>query len=244
MDQAKIRMNKTVVVIPTYNEVENIAPLIEEIAAQPVPDLKILVVDDNSPDGTGDLVRSICADDPRVSLLLRKSDRGRGHAGREGFIKALEMGADRIVEMDGDRSHDPGYIPRLLEESREADVVIGSRFIPGGEAVGRGRSRDFISYLARGYLRSVLGIPVSDPTSGYRIFTRRALEAIDPESLRSPDPFIVTEVLYRCRRQGLKINEVPIVFRDRIRGKSKLKASTLLKYIYRVWKLKLTRRKS
>ncbi len=232
-------MKKTVVFIPTYNEAENIGPLIKAILKQPVEDLEILVVDDDSPDGTGELVEKAADSDPRVHLLIRARDRGRGRAGREGFLRALELNAGRIVEMDGDFSHDPAAIPDFIRASEEAGVVVGSRFIPGGKARGRGFGRDLLSTLARNYIRKVLKLPVSDPTSGYRLFTAAALETIDPKTLRSPDPFIVTEVLFRAHRRGLKIKEIPIIFRDRRWGKSKLKITTLVKYISRVRQLKI-----
>ena len=232
-------MKKTVVIIPTYNEVENIVPVLSTILSHPF-NLEAVVVDDNSPDGTAAAVRRLSLRDPRVHLLLRTGRRGRGLAGREGFLWALDRGADYIVEMDGDGSHNPADIPRFLAASEEgAAVVIGSRFLPGGGALGRGGVREAISRVARGYLRLVLGIRITDPTSGYRLFSRAALEAIAPETLKAVDPFTVTEVLYRCHRRKLPIVEIPIVFRDREKGKSKLQASILLAYFFRVLVLRL-----
>ncbi len=234
---------KTVVMIPTYNEAENIGPLIDELLQLPIGEIEILVVDDDSPDGTGRIVAARGEEDRRVQLLSRKEGRGRGLAGREGFLRALAAAAERIVEMDGDGSHDPEDLPRLLEPvgRGEADVVIGSRFVPGGGVTGREWFRDLVSSLARRYLRLVLGVAVHDPTSGYRVFSRRALEAIEPETLRAADPFIVAEVLYRARIKGLRIVEVPIVFQPRRGGVSKLRPRTLAAYLYRAWTLRRRR---
>ncbi len=231
---------KTVVMIPTYNEAESIGPLLDELLGLPLEDMEILVVDDNSPDGTGEIVSRREKSDARVRLLSRPGEKGRGRAGREGFIRALASGAELVVEMDGDGSHDPADLPRLLEPLQRgaADMALGSRFVPGGSVEGRELFRDLISSLARNYLRLVLGVGVHDPTSGYRGFTREALEKIHPESLRSSDPFIVAEVLYRCRKRGLRMTEVPIVFRPRRGGISKLRPRTLFAYLFRAWVLR------
>jgi dolichol-phosphate mannosyltransferase len=229
---------KIVVMVPTYNEVENIDSVVTRLLALPVPGLEVLVVDDSSPDGTGEAVRLRAGGENRLHLLSRPGPRGRGRAGKEGFAWALDHAADYIVEMDADGSHDPADLPRLLAGLKDADVCVGSRYLPGGRAEGRGPGREWISALARGYLRLVLGLRVSDPTSGYRAFTRRALEVMDPEGLTAPDPFIVTEVLYRCLRRGLKIREIPIVFRDREKGASKLKSAILFKYLLRAIQLR------
>ncbi|MFH1037091.1 MAG: polyprenol monophosphomannose synthase [PVC group bacterium] len=231
---------KTVVIIPTYNEAGNIAPVVSGLLDLKETGVEILVVDDDSPDGTSGIVARLAERAPRVHLLSRSDRRGRGRAGQAGFLWALDHGADCIGEMDGDGSHDPASLPRLLEPIRQnrADVVIGSRFIAGGAVEGRQWFRDRISGLARAYIGWVLGIPVNDPTSGYRLFTREALESIDPRSLTAPDPFIVTEVLYRCYRKGLRVTEVPIIFRQRKLGVSKLNSRVLTAYLFRVWKLK------
>lgn len=232
---------KTTVMIPTYDEAESIGSLIDELLLLSLEDIEILVVDDNSPDGTGEIVSGRGAKDGRVRLLSRKEGRGRGRAGRDGFLRALADGADLVVEMDGDGSHDPADLPRLLEPIRrgEADVVIGSRFVPGGGVEGRQWSRDLVSSLARCYLRLILEVAVHDPTSGYRVFKRQAMEQIDPASLHASDPFIVAEVLYRCRQKRLRIVEVPIFFRPRRGGTSKLRPRTLFGYLYRAWLLRL-----
>jgi len=230
---------KPLVLIPTYNEAANIAEVIRGIRVV-CPEAEILVADDDSPDRTWEIVEKLSAADPRVRILRRIGDRGRGRAGRDGFLWALKNGFDRVIEMDGDGSHPPEVLPRLLEASERYDAVIGSRYLPGGGSLRQGKHRDLISSLARRYLRAVLGVKVSDPTSGLRLFTASALEAIDVRSLRSRDPFIVTEVLYRCQRAGLRIGEVPFVFRDRLAGESKLGGGVLFKYLFRVLKLRFS----
>ena len=232
---------KTIVMIPTYNEAGNIGPLISSLLALGLDDFEILVVDDSSPDGTGEIVAGLARRNSRIHLLSRPEQRGRGYAGRDGFLQAQVLGADCIVEMDGDGSHDPSALPRLLEPIArdEADLVVGSRYIPGGAVEGRQWFRDLISGWARAYIRGILGIAINDPTSGYRVFSGKAMKETSPRTLRSADPFIVTEVLYRCHRAGLRMTEVPIVFRQRKKGVSKLKSSVLFAYLFRVWKLKL-----
>jgi dolichol-phosphate mannosyltransferase len=227
---------KIVAMIPTYNEAGNIKEVVGELLKLPL-DVEALVVDDNSPDGTHKIVDEMSKSDKRVRLLLRKENRGRGWAGIDGFAKALDLGADYIVEMDADLSHQPRYIPSFLEKIKNCDVVVGSRFVSGGKDEQRGFLRHTISLFARKYLASVLGVKLQDPTSGYRLFTRRAIEAILP-SLRARDPFIVTEVLFYLKKYNLKIEEVPIEFVQRVAGESKLKPATLIKYLFRVWALK------
>ncbi len=230
--------------IPTYNEAGSIGLVIDELLALSLGEMEVIVVDDDSPDGTGEIVARRAAGDRRVRLLTRTGRRGRGRAGREGFLRALDEGADLVAEMDGDGSHDPADLPRLLAPVRrgEADVVIGSRFVAGGGVEGRERVRDLVSALARGYLRLVLGTAVHDPTSGYRVFNRRALQAIDPESMTAADPFIVAQVLYRCRQKGLRIQEIPITFKPRRSGSSKLRPRTLFAYLFRAWRLRIGER--
>jgi dolichol-phosphate mannosyltransferase len=234
-------MARTVAVIPTYNEAAVIIPLVREVIEQ-ARDIEALVVDDGSPDGTAGLVREEGMACPRVHLLLRTSRRGRGSAGADGFRRAIEMGAERIIEMDGDGSHDPAFIPALLRACGPAALVIGSRYAPGGGDEERARARRATSALARKYLRLVLGVRVEDPTSGFRCYTREALLAITAEPLRSNGPFILAETLHRCARRGLRIVEVPIIFHERIRGRSKLGAGTLAGYLFSALRIRLTGR--
>jgi dolichol-phosphate mannosyltransferase len=230
---------KSIVILPTYNEAGNIIPLVEEVLRQR-EEIEALVVDDDSPDGTWKLVEEMGKKNPRVRLMLRMENRGRGFAGIDGFKQALSMDADRIVEMDADFSHDPSYLPAIIEASESADLVIGSRYVPGGRDEERGIMRRVVSSLARRYLRWVLGISVCDPTSGYRCFRRGALASLMRQDIRAGDPFIITELLFWSGRLGLRIVEVPIVFRARRAGSSKLHPFTLLKYCVKVLALRLS----
>ena len=218
---------RALAVVPTYNEAENIEPLVERILAQG-PDVEVLIVDDGSPDGTGEMADRLAAQSNRVHVLHRNGPRGRGVAGRDGFLWAVQReGIDCVIEMDGDLSHDPDYIPQMLDALEDADIVIGSRYIPGGGSVKRKWYRVLISELAAIYTRVVLGVwGIKDPNSGYRCFRRQVLSEIDLETLRSHGPSIVSEVLARCR--GYRIREIPIVFVDRVGGRSKLHIGTLL----------------
>jgi len=213
---------KTFVMIPTYNEKENITKLIKDILNLKIKDLEIVVVDDNSPDGTWKIVEDISKKDKRVHLLLRKTDKGRGYAGREGYKYCLEHGADYIIEMDADYSHNPYYIPRLLEKIKEVDLVIGSRRIRGGKEEGRGLVRRLITIFANLYIRIMLGLKVKDCNSGFRCFRRKVLESINVDKLTSKGPAIVQEALFKTKLKDFKIAEVPIVFKNRELGKSKL----------------------
>jgi dolichol-phosphate mannosyltransferase len=230
---------KVMVVIPTYNERSNIVSLLDRIISLP-PDIEILVVDDNSPDGTWLAVRNYSKQNPRVHLLRRTSLRGRGLAGIAGFEYALaNKDVDYIIEMDGDLSHDPKYIPEFLKKIKSCDLVLGSRFLLKAGETGRGLIRRLISRLAGIYIRGLLGFKVTDPTSGYRCYRREVLEAIDLGSLKAKDPFIVTEVLYRCYKKNFRIRELPVVFHDRKTGTSKLGGKILATYLFRVLALKV-----
>ena len=213
---------KTLVIVPTYDECENVGPLLDEIQKLGVPDLDVLVVDDASPDGTAARVREYAARNGFGDVLERDGEKGRGHAGREGFLLALERGAERIVEMDADFSHDPRYIPDLLAGLADHDVMLGSRFVHGGSDTDRAVWRRWLTTAANAYIRVVFGIGVRDANSGFRSFRREALLQLDPASLRSPGPAIVQEILFRAHRRGLRVGEVPVVFSDRVRGDSKL----------------------
>ncbi len=210
---------RVVAMLPTYNERDNISELISEILARR-DDIEVLVVDDSSPDGTAETVREIVQRDPRVHLVVREGPRGRGYAGAEGFRRSVAMGYELVVEMDADWSHDPRFIPALIEAAADCDLVIGSRFVPGGGQEGRSFSRVAVSFLANLYLRIMLGFfGISDCTSGFRCFRSELLASIELETLRSRGPSIVGEVLFRCK--GARIKEVPIIFRERGHGRSK-----------------------
>lgn len=225
------------ITLPTYNERENIGALLERIFSLGVPGLRVLVVDDRSPDGTAEIVEGLKSRWPGLHLVVRSGEAGRGLAGKEGFLRALEGGAQAVVEMDADFSHRPEDIPRFLERLGEADVLVGSRFVPGGGEAGRSLWRRVLTVWANRYARGLLGLPVLDCNSGFRCFNRRALEAVNVATLRSRGPSIVHEVLYRASRAGLRIREVPILFVERGRGQSKLSLWRLLQGY--VWILKL-----
>ncbi len=230
---------KVVVIIPTYNEKDNICPLLRQIL--PILndfDLRIIVVDDNSPDGTAQLVQNLADQDSRIQILIRKGKRGRGTAGLLGFQKAIEWKPDFIVEMDGDFSHQPQYLPNLLSQAQENDVVIGSRFIAGGKDLDRSYLRKSITFLARNFVRHWLGIEVHDISSGYRCFRRQALEKLELAWLKSKGPSLVIEILYKAYFCGLKIKEVPITFIQRKKGKSKLNLFILIQTLLMVFKFK------
>ncbi len=231
--------SKISIILPTYNERQTAVPLIKEIFRY-CPDANIWVIDDNSPDDTAESVlRAFCGEE-KVQVIIRQGNRGRGQAGREGFIKALKAGSEIIGEMDADFSHHPRFIPGLLEALKNADVAIGSRYLAGGGHTRRGQLRELVTRGARLYLRLVLGIRLTDPTSGFRFFQRQTLESIVP-LLKADDPFIVTEVVFYLQKKRARMVEVPIYFYERKAGKSKLKLVTLLRYLWRVLCLRLRR---
>ena len=230
---------KTFVMIPTYNEKENIKNLIDKILKLKIKNLSVVVVDDNSPDGTADIVKKISKDKKNVHLLLRKKDKGRGAAGRDGFIYCLKHNADIVVEMDADLSHDPKYIPLLIDELKNADLILGSRRVEGGKEIGRSSIRKIVTYFANLYIRFMLGLKVKDCNSGFRCFNREVLEKINLEKLESKGPAIVQEVLFKAHLKGFKIKEIPIKFVDRTKGKSKLGIPQLITGYFMVLKLRI-----
>ncbi|TAN33036.1 polyprenol monophosphomannose synthase [Patescibacteria group bacterium] len=213
---------KIVIVIPTYNERKNISKLTEKIFALRIDGLEMIVVDDGSPDGTGDKVKKLGERFP-VTLLAREKKRGLGSAYLAGFKKALEMGADFIFEMDADLSHDPDDVPRLLEPCLDgADLAIGSRRVAGGKIIGWGWARKFMSAGAMRLSRLILQLKNKDVTSGFRCWRREALLRIDLDKIKSNGYAFQEEILWRAQQAGLKIAEVPVIFVDREEGKSKL----------------------
>jgi len=229
---------KPIVVIPTYNERGNLEKLARQVLAQD-PELELLVVDDNSPDGTGDLAERLAAETGRVSVLHRSGKLGLGSAYREGFAKALSMGADLVVQMDADFSHDPAMIPYLFAETRQADLVIGSRYLNGVSVVNWPLRRLMLSYFASVYTRVITGLTISDCTSGFKCFRAEALKAIDLSSIRSDGYSFQIEMNYRCKEKGFRISEVPIIFIDRHAGTSKMSKKIVREAVLMVWKLKL-----
>ena len=226
-----------VVVIPTYNERESIESLIREVLSLSL-ELNILVVDDNSPDGTGAIVAKLAEESPKVRLLTRKKRKGRGSAGVDGFKKGLEMGADLIIEMDADFSHHPRHIPDIVANANNYHVVLGSRFVAGGADRDRGMLRQMVTRLAGLYVRTSLGIRIRDVSSGYRCFRREVFEKVDLDDMISAGPAIVLEILYKVCLNGFSVKEVPIIFEDRRQGQTKLDTITLLETLVMVLRLR------
>jgi len=235
----KDKKRRATVLIPTYNEKENIEELIQEILNLSLDfDLSVLVADDDSPDGTGKIVQQLAEKDKRVHVLVRKKRRGRGAGGIDGFKAALKLNPDYVVEMDGDFSHQPRFIPLLLDNSEKYDLVIGSRFIKGGKDLDRNLLRKLITCLVRKFLKYQFRIPVKDVSSGFRCFKREVLEKIDLDDLISVGPSVVLEVLYKVFLMNFKIGEVPIVFVDRKKGKTKLNLLILMETMVMTLKFK------
>lgn len=230
---------RIIAMIPTFNESQNIGPLLEAILALEPP-VEALVVDDDSPDGTWRIVEDYMRKSERVHLLHRMVRRGRGLAGIAGFCEALRIGADAVIEMDADWSHDPKWIPSMLEtmERERADVVIASRLIPGGGEVGRPASRQWITQAANAYIRFMLRLPVRDATSGYRIFSRRCLEAIPWDAMRATGPEVVQEVLLAAHARGFKIVESPFLFVERRFGESTFNRKIMIHSLGAMWRLR------
>jgi dolichol-phosphate mannosyltransferase len=228
---------KIVVTVPTYNEIENIEKLVAEILLQD-PRIEVLVTDDHSPDGTWEAVAAMAKVDPRVHLLDRKPPRGRGLAGRDGFVWGLEHGADIVFEMDADFSHHPRYLPAMIAALADADVVLGSRRAPGGEDVGRTGLRVALTVASNVYVALMLGLGVKDCNSGFRGWRSSALRAVDVAATFSPGPAIVHELLYKARIKKQHIVEIPIIFKDREEGDSTLTFSTLLRSYVTIFRLK------
>lgn len=233
---------KPIVVIPTYNERENVAAMATAVLAHLPPEGRLLFLDDNSPDGTGDIIDSLCARHPRIAVLHRQKKEGLGRAYVAGFAEALAMGATHVVEMDCDFSHDPQDIPRLLSAMDGADVVVGSRYVKGGRCVGWPFRRWFVSFFGGRFIRFVLGVPVQDPTGGFKCFTRAALERLgDFSSIRSFGYSFQMEMNVRMAQMGLRLKEIPITFTERRAGTSKITGSIAAETLKMVFKLRFGR---
>jgi dolichol-phosphate mannosyltransferase len=231
---------KALVIVPTYNEKENIRRLIESVLPKD-PRIEMLIVDDNSPDGTGDIVAEIGRSDPRVHLMRRAGKLGLGTAYRDGFKWALERPQyEFIFEMDADFSHDPNHIPEFLEAAKEADFVLGSRYLNGNVTViDWPMSRLLLSYGANIYARLVTGMQLWDGTGGFKCFHRRVLAAIDLDDVRSNGYAFQIEMSFRAMRKGFKPKEIMIVFSDRTHGTSKMSKGIVREAIWMVWQLRL-----
>jgi len=209
---------KTIVVIPTYDEKANVGPM--AAAVLKTPEVELLFVDDNSPDGTGDEIERLMKDEPRLHCLHREKKEGLGRAYVAGFARALELGADRIVQMDCDFSHDPKDLPRLL--SADADLVIGSRYVPGGATPGWPFKRRLISRAGGLFIRLVTGMPLRDPTGGFKCWKAETLRKIDFTTVASKGYSFQLEMNHRTWKAGCSVREIPIVFTDRVQGYSKI----------------------
>jgi dolichol-phosphate mannosyltransferase len=221
-------------VLPTYDEAENIEAIVEAVLAKLPASARVLVVDDNSPDGTGDIAERIAAAEERVEVLRRPGKEGLGPAYIAGFRHALGAGAGLILEMDADFSHDPAYLPRLLDAAERADLVIGSRYVPGGGVSDWSAMRQAISRGGSAYARLALGLEVRDLTGGLKCFRREVLEAIDLDAVASRGYAFQVELTYRAIQKGFRVVEVPIVFRDRHAGSSKMGVAIVAEAIWRV----------
>ncbi|HEU4383321.1 MAG TPA: polyprenol monophosphomannose synthase [Anaeromyxobacteraceae bacterium] len=227
------------VCLPTYDEAENVGPMVDAILAA-TPDVDVLVIDDNSPDGTGRLADAIAAREPRVQVLHRAGKEGLGKAYLAGFAWALGRGYALVLEMDADFSHDPKYLPAMLQKAQEADLVLGSRNVPGGGTVNWGLGRKVISRGGSLYARLILGLPVRDLTGGFKCFHREVLEAIDLPSVECSGYAFQIELTYRAYRKGFRVAEIPIVFADRRVGQSKMSRRIVLEAIRKVWSIRLS----
>lgn len=228
------------VIIPTYNERENIEALIRALLSLPLP-LEVVVVDDHSPDGTGELVAAMAATDRRIHGIHRPAKLGLGTAYVAGFRFGLARGYERIITMDADFSHDPAYVPALIERSQEADLVIGSRYVPGGEVVDSPWYRRLLSRGANRFARTLLGLIPRDVTAGFRCYRPQVLEAIAPETIRAEGYAFLIEMTYRAQRAGFRIAEVPIRFKDRRYGRSKVSRREIARALWTVLRLSLDR---
>ena len=231
-------MSRALVVIPTYNEAENVRNLIPEVLSVN-PDLEILVVDDSSPDGTGEVVKRMMASEPRIHLLQRGDKMGLGTAYVAGFRYAIEHCFDFIFEMDADFSHDARELPNFLATMKNHDLVIGSRYRNGVRVVNWPVRRLLLSYFANVYTRVITGLPVKDATGGFKCYRREVLESIDLDSIKSNGYAFQIEMTYKAWKKGFRIHEIPIVFVDRRVGTSKMSKRIVYEAVFMVWKLRL-----
>ncbi len=234
MPEAPPRTADVWVILPTYNEAENLERIVAAILEHLPASRRVLIVDDNSPDGTGQIADRLAASKESVSVLHREQKQGLGPAYLAGFRVALDAGAERIIEMDADFSHDPAYLPRLIEATERADLAIGSRYVPGGGVADWGPTRRFISRGGSAYARVALGLPVRDLTGGFKCFRRVVLETIDLDTIEARGYAFQVETTYRAIKSGFRVVEVPIVFKDRTDGTSKMSGSIVAEAMWRV----------
>jgi dolichol-phosphate mannosyltransferase len=222
------------VILPTYNEAENLERIVGAVLEQLPASRRILIVDDNSPDGTGEIADRLAEADDSIGVLHRAQKEGLGPAYLAGFRVALDAGAERIIEMDADFSHDPSYLPKLIGATDHFDLAIGSRYVPGGGVTDWGPMRRFISRGGSSYARLALGLPIRDLTGGFKCFRREVLEAINLETIEARGYAFQVETTYRAIRAGFRVVEIPIVFKDRADGTSKMSRSIVAEAIWRV----------
>lgn len=229
---------KALVIIPTYNEKENIEKIVPAVLAAD-PSLSVLIVDDNSPDGTGQIADRMAAQNNRIFVLHREKKNGLGQAYLAGFRWGLERDFDYLFEMDADFSHDPKYLPDFLQAVKEADLVIGSRYISGVNVVNWPMGRLLLSYYANVYSRIVTGLPLRDATGGFKCYRRQVLESIDLSKVRSNGYSFQIEMSFRAWKKGFRLKEIPIIFIDRREGTSKMSKKIVREAIWMVWRLRL-----
>ncbi len=231
---------KTMVVMPTYNEAENLVQMVAELMTLELDGLETLIIDDNSPDGTGQIADDLAAQYAnRVHVVHRQGKMGLGTAYITGFRYALDAGVDYVIQMDADFSHSPSHLPHLLERIQECDVVIGSRYVPEGRVDEKWSPwRRFLSWGGNFYARVITGLRIHDTTGGFRCFRRQALLALDLDRIRSEGYAFQIEVAYACQRKGLRLCEIPIYFEDRSMGLSKMSSRIILEAVWRVWQMR------
>jgi dolichol-phosphate mannosyltransferase len=233
------RMPRATVCLPTYDERENLEPMIRALGEVLGPDDRVLVIDDNSPDGTGQIADRLAAELGWVDVLHRPRKEGLGRAYLDGFRAALDTGSELVLEMDCDFSHDPADVPRLLAAAADADLVLGSRYVPGGGTANWGLLRRAISRWGSLYAQILLGLPLRDLTGGFKCYRRQVLEAIDLAAIRSRGYAFQIETTYRAVRAGFRVVEIPIRFTDREVGGSKMSRSIVLEAVWKVPALRL-----
>jgi dolichol-phosphate mannosyltransferase len=233
-------MRDTLIIVPTYDEQKNLQPLVQEILAQSER-LEVLVIDDASPDGTGEIADALANDEERVHVIHRPAKLGLGTAYIDGFRFALEHNYQLVFEMDADFSHDPRHLPEFLELADDFDVVIGSRYTRGVTVVNWPMGRLLLSWLANAYARTVTGLPLNDLTSGFKCYRRKVLETIDLDRIHSTGYAFQIETVFRADRAGFRLVEIPIVFVDRNVGSSKMNRSIVWEAIWMVWRMRLWR---
>lgn len=236
---------RVLVIIPTYNEAENLPKLLEELFSLGVDGLEVLIIDDNSPDGSGQVADKLAKRYlGRMEVIHRAAKLGLGRAYADGFARALEKGVDVVVHMDADLSHPPQVIATFLETLDRHDIAVGSRYVPGGNVdPSLALWRKFLSKAGNRYVRLITGLKVRDATSGFRCFRREVLEGIELQRIRSTNYIFLVEMAYACQRKGYRIAEVPISFRARTRGQSKISWRIIWEALWRPWQMKLCREK-